>query len=273
MSIFAQACFGTYQIPLHTMLAPLALRRLTDTSVICAACGSPCDCWAGSIYGEDGEENQCNACCDKEVLLADPVYMDALTVDNEDPSGDIGATAAYMLGKAIGNGKGNGKGMQGKAIGKPMKGKGKGHASIRCCDSEESSSDSQQASLLPMLRTAAGVLMSASEAEIEQATSAYNDVLAGTMACVQSTRTIHFQTAYNLRHGMACAAYNAMTVYWQGKAKGKGKGMKGDKETMASEVNDNCPSLYNEMTMAFEAAKALEQGKRTHRSRSPRSHH
>jgi len=82
-----------------------------------------------------------------------------------------------------------------------------------------------------------------------------------------------FQTAYNLRHGMACAAYNAMTVYWQGKAKGKGKGMKGDKETMASEVNDNCPSLYNEMTMAFEAAKALEQGKRTHRSRSPRSHH
>jgi hypothetical protein len=124
-----------------------------------------------------------------------------------------------------------------------------------------------------MLRTAAGVLMSASEAEIEQATSAYNDVLAGTMACVQSTRTIHFQTAYNLRHGMACAAYNAMTVYWQGKAKGKGKGMKGDKETMASEVNDNCPSLYNEMTMAFEAAKALEQGKRTHRSRSPRSHH
>ena len=171
------------------------------------------------------------------------------------------------------NGKGNGKGMQGKAIGKPMKGKGKGHASIRCCDSEESSSDSQQASLLPMLRTAAGVLMSASEAEIEQATSAYNDVLAGTMACVQSTRSIHFQTAYNLRHGMACAAYNAMTVYWQGKAKGKGKGMKGDKETMASEVNDNCPSLYNEMTMAFEAAKALEQGKRTHRSRSPRSHH
>jgi len=219
------------------MLAPLALRRLTDTSVICAACGSPCDCWAGSIYGEDGEENQCNACCDKEVLLADPVYMDALTVDNEDPSGDIGATAAYMLGKAIGNGKGNGKGMQGKAIGKPMKGKGKGHASIRCCDSEESSSDSQQASLLPMLRTAAGVLMSASEAEIEQATSAYKYVLAGI------------------------------------KAKGKGKGMKGDKETMASEVNDNCPSLYNEMTMAFEAAKALEQGKRTHRSRSPRSHH
>ncbi len=171
------------------------------------------------------------------------------------------------------NGKGNGNGMQGKAIGKPMKGKGKGHASIRCCDSEESSSDSQQASLLPMLRTAAGVLMSASEAEIEQATSAYNDVLAGTMACVQSTRTIHFQTAYNLRHGMACAAYNAMTVYWQGKAKGKGKGMKGDKETMASEVNDNCPSLYNEMTMAFEEAKALEQGKRTHRSRSPRLHH
>ena len=319
MSIFAQACFGTYQIPLHTMLAPLALRRLTDTSVICAACGSPCDCWAGSIYGEDGEENQCNACCDKEVLLADPVYMDALTVDNEDPSGDIGATAAYMLGKAIGNGKGNGKGMQGKAIGKPMKGKGKGHASIRCCDSEESSSDSQQASLLPMLRTAAGVLMSASEAEIEQATSAYNDVLAGTMACVQSTRTIHFQTAYNLRHGMACAAYNAMTVYWQGyKAKGKGKdgkvqkgqiprtptagdgqlilgkdgkvslnaididegnakgkGMKGDKETMAyyKGKKGNDPSLYNEMTMAFEAAKALEQGKRTHRSRSPRSHH
>jgi len=270
MSIFAQACFGTYQIPLHTMLAPLALRRLTDTSVICAACGSPCDCWAGSIYGEDGEENQCNACCDKEVLLADPVHMDALTVDNEDPSGDIGATAAYMLGKAIGNGKGNGKGMQGKAIGKPMKGKGKGHASIRCCDSEESSSDSQQASLLPMLRTAAGVLMSASEAEIEQATSAYNDVLAGTN---QMYGRDTFQTAYNLRHGMACAAYNAMTVYWQGKAKGKGKGMKGDKETMASEVNDNCPSLYNEMTMAFEAAKALEQGKRTHRSRSPRSHH
>jgi hypothetical protein len=214
------------------------------------------------------------------------------------------------------NGKGNGKGMQGKAIGKPMKGKGKGHASIRCCDSEESSSDSQQASLLPMLRTAAGVLMSASEAEIEQATSAYNDVLAGTN---QMYGRDTFQTAYNLRHGMACAAYNAMTVYWQGyKAKGKGKdgkvqkgqiprtptagdgqlilgkdgkvslnaididegnakgkGMKGDKETMAyyKGKKGNDPSLYNEMTMAFEAAKALEQGKRTHRSRSPRSHH
>ena len=52
-------------------------------------------------------------------MLADPIYLDALIADR--------ATAAYMLGKAIGKGKG--KGMQGKAIGKPMKGKGKGHAS------------------------------------------------------------------------------------------------------------------------------------------------
>ena len=207
--------------------------------------------------GDTDDEN--SEAADDEPLLVGVFFVGGVEIDSR---------TVYKR-----NGKGNGKGMQGKAIGKPMKGKGKGHASIRCCDSEESSSDSQQASLLPMLRTAAGVLMSASEAEIEQATSAYNDVLAGTMACVQSTRSIHFQTAYNLRHGMACAAYNAMTVYWQGKAKGKGKGMKGDKETMASEVNDNCPSLYNEMTMAFEAAKALEQGKRTHRSRSPRSHH
>ena len=313
MSILAQVCFGTSQIPLHTMLAALALRRLTDTSVICAACGSPCDCWAGSIYGEGGEENQCNACCDKEVLLADPIYLDALIADNDDPSGNVGATAAYMLGKAIGKGKG--KGMQGKAIGKPMKGKGKGHASAsqaqlhRCqgCEFCEPLSplEALSASLLPLLRTTAGVLLAtASEATIEQATSAYIDDLAAADLDPSDVLQGPDLAAFKVRHGMACAAYNAMTVYWQGyKAKGKGKGkdgkvslnaididegnakgkgMKGDKETMAyyKGKKGNDPCLYDYITMAFEEArrhdqetKALEQGKRTHRSRSPRLHH
>ena len=61
----------------------------------------------------------------------------------------------------------------------------------------------------------------------------------------------------------------------------KGKGMKGDKETMAyyKGKKGNDPSLYHDMAMAFEEAnfaslkKALEQGKRPHRSRSPGSHH
>ena len=294
MSIFAQACFGTYQIPLHTMLAPLALRRLTDTSVICAACGSPCDCWAGSIYGEGGEENQCNACCDKEILLADPIYLDALIADR--------ATAAYMLGKAIGKGKG--KGMQGKAIGKPMKGKGKGYASAsqaqlhRCqgCEFCEplSTLEALSASLLPLLRTTAGVLLAtASQATIEQATSAYiDDLAAADLAATDLDPQGLELAAFKVRHGMACAAYNAMTVYWQGyKAKGKGNGKayihakgkgkgKGNGKAYYKGKKGNDPCLYDYITMAFEEArrhdqetKALEQGKRTHRSRSPRLHH
>jgi len=330
MSILAQTCFGTSQTPLNTMLTMLVLRRLPDTSVICAVCGFPCDCWAGSIYGEGGEENQCNACCDIEIWLADPIYLDALTADNDDPSGNVGATAAYMRGKAIGKGKG--KGMQGKAIGKPMKGKGKGHASAsqaqlhRCqgCEFCEPLSplEALSASLLPLLRTTAGVLLAtASEATIEQATSAYIDDLAAADLDPSDVLQGPDLAAFKVRHGMACAAYNAMTVYWQGyKAKGKGKGkdgkvqkgqiprtptagdgqlilgkdgkvslnaididegnakgkgMKGDKETMAyyKGKKGNDPGLYDDMTMAFEEAKALEQGKRTHRSRSPRLHH
>jgi len=47
------------------MLAPVVGK-------VCAVCGQPGQFWFGSIYGEDGEENQCNACCDAEIEHSRP---------------------------------------------------------------------------------------------------------------------------------------------------------------------------------------------------------
>ena len=85
---------------------------------VCAVCDQPCDYWFGSIY-DDGEENQCNDCCDKEIEQADQAYLDALQTDSDHPTGNIGAKEAYLNNK----GKGKGKGAGGKD---KDKGKGKG---------------------------------------------------------------------------------------------------------------------------------------------------
>ena len=81
------------------MLAPVV-------GVVCAVCGFPCDAWVGSIYGEDGEGNQCNACCDAEIQQADQAYLDALQTDSDHPTGNIGAKEAYLNRKGKGKDKG-----------------------------------------------------------------------------------------------------------------------------------------------------------------------
>jgi hypothetical protein len=92
----------TSPILFGTMLAPVVEK-------VCAVCDQPCHFFLGSIYGEEGEDNQCNACFDAEIEQADPAYLGALATDYPHPVGNVGAREAYLKGKAKGKGKGKDK--------------------------------------------------------------------------------------------------------------------------------------------------------------------
>jgi hypothetical protein len=78
---------------------------------VCAVCDQPCDFWFGSIY-DDGEDNQCNTCCNAEIEQADQAYLEALQTDSDHPKGEGKAKEAYLIAK--GKGKGKDKGAGGK---------------------------------------------------------------------------------------------------------------------------------------------------------------
>ena len=88
---------------------------------VCAVCDQPCDFWFGSIY-DDGEDNQCNTCCNAEIEQADQAYLEALQTDSDHPKGEGKAKEAYLIAKGKGKGKDKGAGGKDKDEGK---GKGK----------------------------------------------------------------------------------------------------------------------------------------------------